>query len=69
MTHAYRPDVGSPLLTTEEVIDYLRVNARTVYRLIRSGDLPAVRIGHQWRIRRKDLERWLDGGGASHPPA
>jgi excisionase family DNA binding protein len=46
-------------LTTEEVLDYLQVNLRTVYRLIKAGKLPAVRIGRQWRFRRKDLDVWL----------
>ena len=48
-------------MTTEELLSYLRVNAQTVYRLIRSGDLPAVRVGRQWRFRRQDIEAWLDG--------
>ena len=43
-------------LTTDDVLGYLRIHARTVYRLIRTGDLPAVRIGRQWRIRRCDLD-------------
>jgi excisionase family DNA binding protein len=47
------------LLTPAEVIDYLRVNVRTVYRLMRTGELPAVRVGRQWRIRRSDLDSWL----------
>lgn len=47
-------------LTTEEVLGYLKVNPRTIYRLIRSGDLPAVRIGRQWRFRRSDLNAWID---------
>src|SRR5256885_17201597 len=38
-------------LTTEEVLIYLRITPRTIYRLIRSGELPAVRIGRQWRFR------------------
>jgi excisionase family DNA binding protein len=46
-------------LTTEEVLDYLHVNVRTIYRLIRAGKIPAVRIGRQWRFRRKDLDVWL----------
>jgi excisionase family DNA binding protein len=50
------------LLTTEEVVSYLRVNSRTVYRLIQSGDLPAVRVGRQWRVRRSDLYEWLERG-------
>lgn len=47
-------------LTTEEVLGYLKVNPRTIYRLIRSGELPAIRIGRQWRFRRSDLNDWID---------
>ncbi len=50
----------SGLLTTDEVLGYLKVTSRTIYRLIRIGEIPAVRIGRQWRIRRVDLDRWLD---------
>ena len=47
-------------LTTEEVLAYLRITPRTIYRLIRSGELPALRIGRQWRFRRTDLDAWLE---------
>jgi excisionase family DNA binding protein len=47
-------------LTTEDVLGYLKVTPRTIYRLIRTGELPAVRIGRQWRFRRADLDDWLD---------
>jgi excisionase family DNA binding protein len=50
-------------LTTDEVLDYLQVNLRTVYRLIKAGTLPAVRVGRQWRFRRADLDAWLEGQG------
>src|SRR5215212_3628371 len=57
-------------LTTEEVLEYLQVNLRTVYRLIKAGKIPAVRVGRQWRFRKRDIDAWLDsqrprGGGAS----
>lgn len=48
-------------LTTDEVLAYLQVNLRTVYRLIDAGKLPAVRVGRQWRFRRRDVDAWLDG--------
>jgi excisionase family DNA binding protein len=48
------------ILTTEDVLAYLRVTHRTIYRLVRSGELPAVRIGRQWRFRRTDLDDWID---------
>jgi excisionase family DNA binding protein len=47
-------------LTTEEVLDYLQVNLRTVYRLIKAGKIPAVRVGRQWRFRKRDIDMWLD---------
>jgi excisionase family DNA binding protein len=46
-------------LTTEEVLEYLQVNLRTVYRLIKAGKIPAVRVGRQWRFRKTDIDRWL----------
>jgi len=58
-------------LTTDEVLAYLQVNLRTVYRLIDAGKLPAVRVGRQWRFRRKDIDAWLDHQqqAAPAPPA
>jgi excisionase family DNA binding protein len=60
-------------LTTEEVLEYLQVNLRTVYRLIKAGRIPAVRVGRQWRFRKGDLDAWLDsqrrGGRTASPPA
>jgi excisionase family DNA binding protein len=53
-----------PFLTTEEVLGYLKINLRTVYRLIEAGKIPAIRVGRQWRFRRKDIEAWLAAHGA-----
>ena len=47
-------------LTTEEVLEYLQVNLRTIYRLIKAGKIPAVRVGRQWRFRRRDIDAWLE---------
>ena len=47
-------------LTTEEVLEYLQVNLRTVYRLIKAGKSPAVRVGRQGRFRKRDIDAWLD---------
>ena len=46
-------------LTTEEVLEYLQVNLRTVYRLIKAGKIQAVRVGRQWRFRKADIDAWL----------
>lgn len=54
-----RPD-DDVFLTTEEVLEYLHVNLRTVYRLIKAGRIPAVRVGRQWRFRKRDIDAWLE---------
>jgi excisionase family DNA binding protein len=51
-------------MTPEEAAQYLRVNPQTIYRLLRRGRLPGAKIGHQWRIRRSDLDGFLRGLGA-----
>jgi len=43
------------LVTVREAASFLRISARTVYRLIESGQIEAVRIGKQWRIPLSDL--------------
>ena len=53
-------------LTTEEVLEYLQVNLRTVYRLIKARKIPAVRVGRQWRFRKRDIDAWLDSQ-RTHP--
>lgn len=55
-------------MTTDEVLDYLQVNLRTVYRLIKAGRIPAVRVGRQWRFRKQDLDHWLDGQRTAWTP-
>lgn len=53
-------DFGDPLLTVGEVADMMRVSNMTVYRLIKAGQLAAIRVGKNYRIRRTDVERYLD---------
>jgi excisionase family DNA binding protein len=51
---------SNAFLTTEQVLDYLQINLRTVYRLIQAGKLPALRVGRQWRFRKSDIDAWLE---------
>ncbi len=61
--------MNESFLTTEEVLEYLQVNLRTVYRLIKAGKIPAVRIGRQWRFRKSDIDAWLANQQTSLSPA
>jgi excisionase family DNA binding protein len=52
------------LLTLPEVAKMLNVNPRTVFRMIHGENtggkkLPAVLIGHSWRFRREDIEKYI----------
>ena len=46
-------------LTVQEVAQLMRVSSMTVYRLIRAGDLPAVRVGRSFRVRDVDVDGYL----------
>ena len=47
-------------LTVSEVAKGLRVSNMTVYRLVNSGQLEAVRVGRSYRIREATVQRYLD---------
>jgi excisionase family DNA binding protein len=47
------------LLTVGEVAETMRVSNMTVYRLIKGGQLAAIRVGKSYRIRERDVERFL----------
>jgi excisionase family DNA binding protein len=51
--------LGEPLLTVGEVASIMRVSNMTVYRLIKSGQLAAIRVGKNYRLRRSDIEHYL----------
>jgi excisionase family DNA binding protein len=53
------PYVGDRLLTVGEVAALMRVSSMTVYRLIKSGSLAAIRVGKNYRIRESDVNRYL----------
>jgi excisionase family DNA binding protein len=46
-------------VTVAEVAEQLRVSNMTVYRLVQSGALPALRVGRSYRIREDDVDRYL----------
>jgi excisionase family DNA binding protein len=51
--------LGEPLLTVGEVAAIMRVSNMTVYRLIKAGQLSAVRVGKNYRIRQRDVDSYL----------
>ena len=49
-------------LTVQEVADLMRVSSMTVYRLIKAGELPAVRVGRSFRVAEGDVDTYLASG-------
>jgi excisionase family DNA binding protein len=63
--------MADTLLTTQQVQALLQVDRTTIYRMVESGRLPAIRVGKQWRFPRAEMERWLQAHAvaAGAPPA
>lgn len=47
-------------MDVEEVAQYLNLHLMTVYRMLQSGVLPASKVGGRWRIKRQELDAWLE---------
>lgn len=47
------------VLTPAEAMEILGVGKNTMYRLLNSGELPAIRIGRSWRIADTEIERFI----------
>jgi len=48
------------ILTLEEVALYLRLKPQTIYKWAQEKRIPAVKLGKEWRFRKRILDRWLD---------
>ena len=49
----------SPIMTPNEVAEYLHIHYTTLYRLIRRGKIPSFKIGSDYRFRRDEIEKWI----------
>jgi excisionase family DNA binding protein len=56
------------MLTISEVAEYLKLHELTVRRLAREGELPAFKVGRQWRIQRAKLQEWIDARSVQGAP-
>jgi excisionase family DNA binding protein len=49
------------ILTPREAADYLSIHVRTIYRLVKNGEIPGRKVGGSWRFRKDALDEWLSG--------
>ncbi|MDD9207603.1 helix-turn-helix domain-containing protein [Georgenia sp. 10Sc9-8] len=55
--------LGAPrFLTVAEVAELMRVSKMTVYRMVHSGEMPAVRMGRSFRVPQKAVEDLISSG-------
>ncbi len=59
----------SEVLTTADVARVLRLSVKTVGEMLRNGQLPAMRIGGVWRVRRESLQEWMKNQEQARVPA
>ena len=57
-----RPQEAPRFLTVAEVADVMRVSRMTVYRMVHSGQMPAVRMGRSFRVPAKAVEDLIAEG-------
>jgi excisionase family DNA binding protein len=53
-----RRTAASRILTVGEVADYLHVSHSTIFRLLKRKELPAFKVGRDWRFDVKEIDRW-----------
>jgi len=53
------PAAPPKIMTVFELAEYLNVSAITIYRLLKAGQLPAFRVGSEWRFSADAIARWM----------
>ena len=47
------------VMTLEETAEFLRVHPSTIYRLLKRHEIPAFKLGADWRFNQESIERWI----------
>lgn len=55
-----RVDIDKDWLSVADICDYMDVSTFVVTSQLRSGNLPAVKFGREWRVARQDFEDWIN---------
>ena len=46
-------------LTLDELVKYLKLSQSKLYRMAQNGEIPASKVGSQWRFDRHEIDRWM----------
>ena len=53
-------DLDKEWLSVADICEYMDVSTFVVTRVLRSGEMPAVKMGREWRVALRDFEDWLN---------
>ncbi len=48
------------IMTVKQIAQYLQMDEHTIYRLARSGQIPAIKISGQWRFKKDVIDKWIN---------
>ena len=54
--------MDNEILTIEQAAEFLQLSKRSVYKLLREGEIPGRKILNKWRFEKENLRRWLIKG-------
>jgi excisionase family DNA binding protein len=57
---------SNEILTVEEVAEFLKVHASTIYKLLKRREIPAFRVGTDWRFHAVQIEEWVKSRTRAH---
>lgn len=52
-------DMASPVMTVEELADYLKMKVVTIYKHAQGGKIPGFKVGSKWRFKKETIDAWI----------
>ncbi len=52
--------MNNKLMTTKELAEYMQLNPLTVYRKVKEGEIPYIRLGRSIRFKKEQIDKWLE---------
>jgi excisionase family DNA binding protein len=59
---AMKKEKEKEIMTVEQAAEYLQMDEHTIYKLSRSGKIPAIKIAGQWRFKKEVIDKWINEG-------
>lgn len=57
---AMKKEKEKEIMTVKQVAEYLQMDEHTIYKLSRSGKIPAIKIAGQWRFKKDLIDKWIN---------